>query len=165
MRLEGISNNSSQKLVEGKDSKTLDKDDFLKLLVTQLKYQDPLNPMEDKEFIAQTAQFSTLEQMQNLNKTFEHGINGLLASQYEMLFSFNSWQSTISSLNLMDKEIIGKDLNGETVSGIVGRVKFTEKGPIVLVNGQEVRLSDIAEIGNVTNLPNDDEIIVGEDNA
>ncbi len=49
----------------------LDKDAFLRLLVTQLQNQDPLNPMEDREFIAQMAQFSSLEQMQNLNKTLE----------------------------------------------------------------------------------------------
>lgn len=47
----------------------LDKDAFLRLLTTQLANQDPLNPVEDKEFIAQLAQFSSLEQMQNLNKT------------------------------------------------------------------------------------------------
>lgn len=45
----------------------LDKDAFLNLLVTQMRYQDPLNPTQDKEFLAQMAQFSALEQMQNLN--------------------------------------------------------------------------------------------------
>lgn len=52
-------------------SNNLDKDAFLKLLVTQLQNQDPLSPMEDREFIAQMAQFSSLEQMQNLNDTMK----------------------------------------------------------------------------------------------
>lgn len=61
------SNNSVQSTV--KKQSNLGKDDFLKLLVTQLRFQDPMNPMEDKEFIAQMAQFSSLEEMQNLGKT------------------------------------------------------------------------------------------------
>jgi flagellar basal-body rod modification protein FlgD len=46
----------------------LDKEDFLTLLVTQLQHQDPLNPMDDKEFTSQLAQFSNLEQLQSINK-------------------------------------------------------------------------------------------------
>jgi flagellar basal-body rod modification protein FlgD len=57
----------------------LDKDDFLKILVTQLQHQDPTSPMQDKEFIAQMAQFSSLEQMTNMSAGFQK-LSGLLAS-------------------------------------------------------------------------------------
>lgn len=49
-------------------SKELGKDQFLQILVTQLRNQDPMQPLEDKEFIAQMAQFSSLEQMMNVSK-------------------------------------------------------------------------------------------------
>lgn len=49
----------------------MDKESFMLLLVTQFQHQDPLNPMEDKEFIAQLAQFSALEQQMNTNATMQ----------------------------------------------------------------------------------------------
>lgn len=62
----GVSELSSGRTIGQAPKQNLGKEEFLQLLVTQLKYQDPLNPMEDKDFIAQTAQFTSLEQMQNL---------------------------------------------------------------------------------------------------
>ena len=53
------------------DSSTLGKDDFLKILITQLTNQDPLEPLEDTEFIAQMAQFTSLEQMTNMAQSLE----------------------------------------------------------------------------------------------
>ncbi|QOR68562.1 flagellar hook assembly protein FlgD [Cytobacillus suaedae] len=56
-------------------SDILGKDDFLKILMTQLQNQDPMNPMQDKDFIAQMATFSSLEQMTNMSKTMEKFVN------------------------------------------------------------------------------------------
>jgi flagellar basal-body rod modification protein FlgD len=61
----------------------LDKDDFMKILITQLTHQDPTQPMEDKEFIAQMAQFSSLEQMTNMSQSFGK-LQGMLSSSQAM---------------------------------------------------------------------------------
>jgi flagellar basal-body rod modification protein FlgD len=78
-------------------TKVLGKDDFMKLLVTQLQHQDPFNPMKDEEFIAQLAQFSSLEQLQNMNENLN------TSQQWDLLLS-----QTIN--NTMATSLIGKNV-------------------------------------------------------
>lgn len=73
---------------------SLDKDDFLKLLVAQLEHQDPLNPLDDKEFIAQLAQFSSLEQMNNIS------------SGIDTLNKTVSNQDSLSAANYIGKDVV-----------------------------------------------------------
>lgn len=67
---------------QGTEKKSMtDKDTFLTLLITQLTHQDPLNPVEDTEFLAQLAQFNSVEQLQNLNDTVSHMSDVVVQSQ------------------------------------------------------------------------------------
>ncbi|KHF39775.1 flagellar hook assembly protein FlgD [Halalkalibacter okhensis] len=68
---EGLMLNNQPKQTQQTGQGILGKDDFLKILITQLQNQDPANPMDDREFIAQMAQFSSLEQMTNMNQAMQ----------------------------------------------------------------------------------------------
>lgn len=113
-------NANNKGLKEGQGlSQELGKDDFLQLLITQLKHQDPTKPMDDKQFIAQMAQFSSLEQMTNLGQEFAK-VSGIV--------------SRGNALNLLGKQV--EILEGEQrVSGVVESVSGTEN-PQVKVNGR-----------------------------
>jgi flagellar basal-body rod modification protein FlgD len=71
----------------GKKKNELGKDDFMKLMSAQLKYQDPINPMKNEEMAAQLAQFSALEQMMNVNNTLEKMVTGQKPSEHMMAAS------------------------------------------------------------------------------
>jgi len=85
-------------------TQSLGRNDFLQLLVTKLQYQDPLNPMEDEDFVAQLAQFSSLEQMQNIAE-------GITTSNEWDFLQMQSINNTMAS------GLIGKDVKA-TFSGI-----------------------------------------------
>ena len=100
-----------------KDNSEMGKDAFLQLLVSQLRNQDPLSPVNDKEFLAQMAQFSTLEQMQNLNLGFEKGITSLaeavdagLYNNFQALLRINNnqvMQQNFQAMNLLGRGNLG----------------------------------------------------------
>lgn len=104
----------------------LGKDEFLQLLVTQMQYQDPLNPTSDTEFIAQMAQFSSLEQMQNLNNSF----------------------SKFRAYELVGKEVMG-DINGVNIEGIVDEIRIQADGKTYAVIG-DTQL-DVDKIDKIVN--------------
>ncbi len=119
--------NTTEKFREHKDS--LDKDAFLQLLITQLQYQDPLNPVEDKEFVGQMAQFSALEQMQNLNKTSTKG-------------------QAFSMIGRIVEGLKFNEDNGE-YEEIVGRVDSVEiknKGTFLIIGDQELSVDDVKNV-------------------
>lgn len=119
-------------MLDGREvKKELGKDDFLKLLIAQLQHQDPTKPLEDKEFIAQMAQFSSLEQMKQVNDTLSLLNQGFLVNQ------------TLA--------LLGTEVNIQTPygieTGIVDSVVFEAGIPKVSVNGNLYPTSFIFSIG------------------
>ena len=112
-------------------SQQLGKDDFLKLLITQLSNQDPTSPMEDTQFISQMAQFSSLEQMTNMNESFN-----------KMAAMINSSQVT-STLG----KTVEVDLGDTTSQGVVEATSFGAN-PQVMVNGMYYDLNKIKAVYN-----------------
>lgn len=112
-----------------KTSNELGKDDFLKLLITQLSNQDPTNPMENTEFISQMAQFSSLEQMTNMSTSFSK------------MASFINSSEAASTLG----KTVELNIGDTTTTGIVEGATRGEN-PQILVNGMYYSMDKIAAI-------------------
>ncbi|MCL2499229.1 MAG: hypothetical protein FWE90_02715 [Defluviitaleaceae bacterium] len=108
----------------------MDRQAFLNLLMTQLKFQDPLNPMDDRDFMAQMAQFSALEQMVNLNQSFERSqAFGMIGQEVE--FGFRHPQS------------------GEWIEnyGVVQGVTIQSGEVFLFVDGHDVPFTAVRAVG------------------
>lgn len=91
------SSSAATAMTAAKGKTTMGKDDFLQLMITQMKNQDPLDPMDSSQYSAQLAQFSSLEQMTNINQTLTESLN----AQYGLAQSIN---------NSMSASMIGKEV-------------------------------------------------------
>jgi flagellar basal-body rod modification protein FlgD len=84
---------------------TLGKNDFLSLLAAQLKYQDPLEPVKDSDFVAQLAQFSSLEQLENMNNVMSAFQSYSLAGKYVLAEYMNESGETVTVTGVVDRII------------------------------------------------------------
>lgn len=115
--------------VSGKSGSTLDKDAFLQLLVAQMKYQDPLEPTDNTEYISQLANFSSLEEMQNMNAS----MSLQRASSY------------------VGQEVIVKATNPSTgqtdvIQGVVDYVVYENNKAFVAIDESLYSVDDIYEV-------------------
>ncbi|MBC1339905.1 flagellar basal body rod modification protein [Listeria welshimeri] len=117
-------------------SKTLGKDDFMKLFLTSLQYQDPSSPLDTNEMMSQMAQLSLMEQVANMttavDKLSEQAQNSALQS----------------AVNFISKDIKGVSLNGEVISGKVESVQQTTNGVMLKLkdNDSLVPMTYVTEI-------------------
>lgn len=121
-----ISESSQDK--ERKVGSQLGKDDFLLLLVTQMKYQDPLQPTDNTEYVAQLAQFSELEYMQNMMDITQHTSAFTLVGKY-------AYAETTSLTGTTQKE-----------EGVVDFVTMKDGEAYVTINGVEFKYDDVVEV-------------------
>lgn len=109
----------------------LGKDDFLRLLVTQLRHQDPLQPVNDREFIAQLAQFSALEQMHNVATA---------------VLELARRQEAAAAFGLVGRRVRVQAEDGTVVEGVVSGVRRQDGGFVLVVNDRTYTLDQLVEV-------------------
>ena len=116
----------------GKGMGAMDANDFLKLLTTQLTQQDPTQPMDNSQMLAQMAQFTSLEQMTNMNATLER----------------LSTMNRTAAIGLMGHEVIYGGSDGRLTSGKVVGVRFDAGKIFVAVGEDETLLENIVAVSS-----------------
>jgi flagellar basal-body rod modification protein FlgD len=110
----------------------LGQDDFLQLMMLQLKNQDPLNPSDPTQYLSELANFSTLEQETNIAASSQQSATE---------------QSTAAALGLLGHTVSYTDSSGATQSGAVTKIDFTSSGPTLTIGTQAgITLGAITEV-------------------
>jgi len=105
----------------------LDKNAFLQILATQLSQQDPLSSQDSSAYVSQMAQFSALEQMQNLNEAFE-----------DMFF--------LEAGGMINRNVTINGENGEEITGTVQKVRMGDNGAEIMVNNSFYSLKQVIQV-------------------
>lgn len=112
----------------------LDKDAFMKLLVAQLRYQDPMNPANGQEYLAQAAQFAAVERLEEISQ-----------AQSETV----AYQQILLSSSLVGRHVKANDADG-LVEGLVSAVKFDQGRPVLVVGDKEIPVGTVEEVTTAT---------------
>ena len=110
---------------------TLDQDDFLKLLVTKMSAQDPMNPQADTDFIAQMAQFSSLEQAKSMTAD---------------MATLKAQQEVLTANGLIGRSVTVTGSDNKIAQGMVTSVATNDGTPQVVVNGKNYSLDSVSLI-------------------
>ena len=125
-----ISSNSSANTQEA--NQEFDKDTFLKLFIEQLRYQDPLSPQDPSTFVNQIAQFSVMEQLQNLNTSIGQLIN---------------LQSVTEAASLVGRTVTVTGDDGTETSGTVEKVLMQQNSNKIVIDGISYDITQITQVG------------------
>lgn len=136
-----VTGTPARKISTGNNS--MGKDQFLQILITQLKNQDPLSPLQDKDFIAQMAQFSSVEQMTNLSTTMTNSLKEL-----QMIRGSLGITSGLIDKNITWTTPSADKLPDTISSGTVEAITIRNGLQYAIVNGEEVSLDKIIKIQN-----------------
>ncbi|WP_409292282.1 flagellar hook assembly protein FlgD [Peribacillus sp. SCS-37] len=137
-----LTNYQQQKKQSSGDN--LGKDDFLKILMTQLQNQDPMNPLQDKDFVAQMATFSTLEQITNMGKSMDKFVS---MQQQSQLISYNQFVGKNVSWHKVTETADGPKV--EQGKGTVASVQFKEDTvQFILGDGTKLEPGNISEVNS-----------------
>jgi len=140
MNINGVSSNDPLSLSQPSGGDALGKDAFMRLLVQQMRNQDPLEPAKNEEMLAQLAQFQNLEEMDELNGN----IVGLAVLQQANALL----QQVTSASGLIGKQVEylhGAD--GATRWGTVDSVRVEDGVATLSIGGQSVPLTDVVQVG------------------
>lgn len=130
------------KTASAKESTTMGKDQFLKILITQLQNQDPMQPLEDKEFVAQMAQFSSVEQLMNISTQLT-AMSQSLGTASGLIGKDISWIQTGKK-----DSITGETGDGTTKSGTVDSIIIRDGVQYAKVGKDEIALKEVTSVQN-----------------
>lgn len=112
----------------------IDKDAFMKLLVAQLRYQNPLAPTDGAQFLQQAAVMAQVERLDALAR---------------MQAEAAAYQQLILTASLVGRQVTGRPEGAdEPITGVVDAVRFRNGAPILVVGDHEVPMANVEELGN-----------------